>query len=203
MSTSESINQYNRVMLDLETLGTRPGCAILSVGAVFFSSTLPQWKGPTFYSAIAAGSGQGSGLHEDPDTLAWWGRQKPEARKVWEEIKVAPVMTRVLEQFSDYVLSNAADPRTVQVWGNGADFDNPILSAAYKAITMPQPWGAFHGRCYRTLKSLNTGVRLVRSGTHHNALDDALSQAEHACRLLNMIRSVRKSVTPLTEIAGE
>lgn len=201
--TGPKLNEYNRVMCDLETIGTRPGCAVLSIGAVFFSSTLPQWKGPTFYAPIRAGSCQSIGLHEDQDTLAWWAKQKPEARLVWDEIKGAAPVHTVLAQFSEWMLNNAADPRTVQLWGNGADFDNPILSAVYSAALLPQPWGAFHGRCYRTLKSLNTGVRLVRSGTHHNALDDALSQAEHACRLLRMIRTVRKSITPLTEIAGE
>lgn len=183
-----ALNEYNRIMLDLETLGTRPGCAILSVGAVFFSSTLPVWEGPSFYAAVRAGSCQALGLHEDADTLAWWAKQGDKARIVMDEIKKAPQVAKVLGAFNTWVADHAADVKSVQVWGNGADFDNPILSAVYKAADVPQPWGAYNGRCYRTLKSLCTAERLVRSGTHHNALDDARSQAEHAVRILKRLR---------------
>jgi inhibitor of KinA sporulation pathway (predicted exonuclease) len=65
------------------------------------------------------------------------------------------------------------------VWGNGADFDNPILAAAYRATGISQGWKPYNGRCYRTIKNLAPQVRLVRTGTHHNALDDARAQAQH------------------------
>jgi len=178
--------EYNRIMVDLETYGTRPGCGILSVGAVFFSASLPEWRGPHFYAPVHRESCKIAGLHEDPSTLAWWEAQGSKARGVWEEIKTAPNLSEVLKSFATWVRTHSAGE--AQVWGNGADFDNPILSACYTATGLPQPWGPYNGRCYRTLKALAPAVKLVRTGTHHNALDDAVSQAEHAVRILKHLK---------------
>jgi len=70
------------------------------------------------------------------------------------------------------------------VWGNGADFDLPILAAAYKAAGGPPPWKPYNGRCYRTLKNLAPSIKLERQGTHHQALDDAVCQAKHLIKIV-------------------
>lgn len=181
-------NVYNRIMLDLETYGTRPGCGILSIGAVFFSSSTPAPLGPEFYVVVSRESCLKAGLHEDPDTLAWWDKQGSKARVVWDEIKTAPPLAEGLKKFGHWVRDNAAST-SVQVWGNGADFDNPILSACYRATQQAQPWGNYSGRCYRTLKALRSDVKMVRVGVHHNALDDAKSQALHAVNILKALKA--------------
>jgi len=76
-------------------------------------------------------------------------------------------------------------PAGATLWGNGSTFDNVILSNAYRAIGVKQPWDFWNDRCYRTLKSLYPHVKLERSGVAHNALDDAKSQAMHAVRIIN------------------
>ena len=175
------------VMTDLETYGTRPGCGILSIGAVYFDRTKTLgWQGATYYSAVSRESCLAAGLHEDPSTIKWWGEQGSKARQVWEEVKTARPLKEVLTEFSAWSLNNKKT--SMELWGNGADFDNPILSAAYHAVGLKQPWGSFQGRCYRTLKSFAPTVKLVRVGTYHNALDDALSQAEHAVRLFKHLK---------------
>ena len=181
--------KYNRVMIDLETLGTRPGCSILSVGAVFFSSSFDPWKGPTFYSAVNRISCQKAGLEEDLDTVGWWRGQGAEARGVLvaADLGSTPGVEEVLQQFASWLTENAVS-KDFQVWGNGADFDNPILEAAYLATGRKRPWGPYSGRCYRTLKALAPQEKIIRTGTHHNALDDAVSQAEHAVRVLKALK---------------
>ena len=42
-------NQHQDVMVDLETWGTKPGCAIISIGAVSFG---PDGLGEEFYTAL-------------------------------------------------------------------------------------------------------------------------------------------------------
>ena len=106
--------------------------------------------------------------------------QSREARDLFNASPAWP-LDAALRAFAQFVKGAAG------VWGNGADFDNPILAAAYRRLNMPLPWGAYAGRCYRTLKSLRPDIRLERQGTHHNALDDAVSQAEHAVRLLRAL----------------
>lgn len=188
INTAEAImNQFQEqqtrqlatnVMLDLETLGTRPGCKVLSIGAVVFG---PAGLGATFYTEMDMNAQPG--LEADQDTLDWWAKQAPEARdRLFSNTSVKPTLGQGTAEFSKWL--NTAAPGAL-VWGNGADFDNPILAAAYAVQGLKQPWGTWNGRCYRTLKALRPDVKLVRSGTHHNALDDARSQADHATRILN------------------
>lgn len=168
------------VMVDLETLGTAPGCVILSVGAVEFDPA--EGLGREFYAVIHTESCTDAGLFIDPDTKAWWDKQKAEARQVLEDAEdenVSNSLSAVLKEFGAWL------PKGAIVWGNGADFDNPILSAAYKAVGEKQPWGNWNGRCYRTLKNMFPAVKLVREGTYHNALSDAISQAKHAIAIAN------------------
>lgn len=183
------INQYRRLMVDLETGGTRPGCAVFSIGACFFSTSAPVWKGPTFYAIVGRDSCKAAGLVEQEDTMTWWGKQKSEAADLLRQIAHvdAPSLGASLLGLTEFITS-VCEPDQMQVWGNGADFDNPILAQAFHALGMERPWAPYGGRCYRTLKGMRPGIKMVRQGTHHNALDDAVSQAEHAVRLLKELK---------------
>jgi len=172
------------IMVDLETLGTVPGCAILSIGAVYFDTEEGVDTANAFYTPISRKSCEEAGLWEDPETIDWWKRQGPAAQKVLKAAaaKKAPTLDAALDAFDAFIKQNTS----VKVWGNGADFDNPIMAVAYSALGRKQGWGNWSGRCYRTLKNIAPGPKLVRIGVHHNALDDAISQATHAIELLRL-----------------
>jgi exodeoxyribonuclease VIII len=70
-----------------------------------------------------------------------------------------------------------------RVWGNGANFDNALVAAAYRANKMDLPWDYWNDRCYRTIAAMFMKTRVDRVGTGHHALDDAKTQA---LRLLKM-----------------
>ena len=65
------------VMVDLETLGRRAGCSILSIGAVAFDAETGT-MGPEFYMVVKMASCEKHGLHTDPETVAWWKKQNPD-----------------------------------------------------------------------------------------------------------------------------
>ncbi len=168
------------VMLDLETLGTRAGCTVLSIGAVYFG---PGGLGAEFYRVVQRASCKASALQEDAATVAWWARQSGAAQQVLRDAddhEKSVALPQALLEFNSFLAQHGAN---VFVWGNGADFDNPILNAAYVAAKVKPGWGNWNGRCYRTLKGLVRGPTLQRVGTYHNALDDAKSQALHAVAL--------------------
>lgn len=169
------------VMVDLETLGRRAGCAVLSIGAVAFDG---KGLGEEFYMVASTDSCTVLGLHVDPETLKWWESQSKEAKQVLLQAQGDDVLslTEVLEEFALWLMQ--FDLKKVRIWGNGSDFDNAILTTAYAAIGRTQPWEFWNNRCYRTLKGLHPTVKLTREGTHHNALDDAKTQAKHAIELL-------------------
>lgn len=167
------------VMIDLETLGNRPGCSILSIGAVAFDEN---GLGPEFYCVVSRESCRKFGLHEDPETLQWWENKPEAARKVITEAKRGNALPAALVMLGNFIGQFDADE--VRIWGNGSDFDNAILACAYAATGFRLPWQFWNNRCYRTLKNLHPGITMKRQGTHHNALDDAKSQALHAIEIL-------------------
>lgn len=175
------------VMLDLETLGTRPGCAILSIGAVAFDVDADA-LGPEFYVVVNRKSCESKGLVVDPDTVAWWSRQSDEARKVLAEADTAPNgLGGALAMLTGYL--GRFGKRDLRVWGNGSDFDQPILAACYAVVGYPLPWLFYNNRCHRTLRAL-AGLKAdpPRHGVYHNALDDAKTQAMQA---INCFRKLR------------
>lgn len=157
-------------MLDIETFGTSPGSVIRSIGAVAFELTGE--IGETFYVNVDKQSCLSAGLVVDPNTEKWWGEQSPAAQKAFlvdpKPLKVA------LEQFASWLLAQNAPT----IWSQGANFDPPVLEAAYRALGKETPWRFYNVRDTRTIYDVfGFDTRdLMRTRVHHNALDDTLHQ---------------------------
>jgi 3'-5' exoribonuclease-like protein len=173
---------FDNVMIDLETLGTRPGSVIVAIGAVPFNRTSVD-TASTFYRVVSTRSCLAAGLSIDPDTEKWWAKQDESVRAVLEEAKDAS--STGYDSIGVALVDLATGIRGRFVWSNGADFDLPILAEAYLRCGLGNPpWGYQATRCYRTIRALRPDVAFVKSGVAHTALDDAISQAHHAVRLL-------------------
>ena len=185
----------NHAMLDLETMGVGPNAAIVAIGAVVFDQFTGK-MGATFYQTVTLESSVREGGVMDASTVMWWLRQEGAARYA---IQGGIPIDEALEAFSQWVSDHASGGPIV--WGNGADFDNVILRSAYNRLSIDVPWGAFANRCYRTVKALYPMITIEHTGTRHNALDDARSQAEHLCRIMKDIAtptSVTTTASPST-----
>jgi len=159
-------------MLDLETLGNGHDAVIVSIGACKFD---PTGEGivDSFHVAIDPADAQRHGLRIDASTVMWWlNADRAGAREALLSHEMIDLPS-ALVGFAGWM--NEAGP----VWGNGATFDNVILRNAYTATGQRCPWAFYQDRCYRTVKNLAPSIPLVREGTHHDALDDAVSQARH------------------------
>ena len=167
------------LMLDLETTGTQPGCGILSIAAVPFDVPYPL---EYFYQQIRLDSNAELRLVSDRKTMEWWGKQSEAARSEAFGGTVDIMIT--LTEFAAYCKSLPAAPI---LWGNGADFDAPILKAAYDAAGISIPWHYSDTRCYRTLKNLFGHVVQDVPVVKHNALEDAKAQAATAERIIQML----------------
>lgn len=178
------------IMADLETMGTRAGSVILSIGAVVFDPD-KNTVSETFYEVINYATCVEAGLTEDAATVKWWSEQSADAQQVLTQARCENKKTHslraVLQDFRDFVDDDALVPSFV--WGNGAGFDNTLLECAYDAVARPRAWRHYNNRCYRTLKNLRPDIGFTRIGTHHNALDDAITQAVHACALLRAMKA--------------
>jgi hypothetical protein len=175
------------VMVDLETRGNKPGCAILSIGAVAFDPVAQAIDDEGFYRVVSRKSCKVAKLHEDPDTMAWWEKQSASAQVVLaeSEAKGAMSLKEALLDLNLY-LTSFGPAKKIRIWGNGADFDNAILCLCYQAAGVQMPWDFWNNRCFRTFKNLAPHIKVGRSGTYHNALDDARTQADHALKIFAM-----------------
>lgn len=172
----------NHVMLDLETMGSGPDAAIVAIGAVVFDPHADPLGdlGESFYRTVDLESAVRAGGAIDAGTVLWWLRQSAAARAALG--KDAVPLPLVLRDFAGFLAGLGPE---VNLWGNGAGFDNVILAQAYRAIGLPVPWKHWNDRCYRTLKALYPEVPAPeRAGTAHQALDDAQHQARHAAAML-------------------
>lgn len=161
------------VMIDLETLGTVADAVILSIGAVRFDPDTNQIDDAGFYKSISIESNLDYKRRIQEDTLIWWLGQSVAAQHVFHEPK--ETLETSLCEFSDWLGDDKA-----YMWSNGADFDLPMLAHAFTQCTITIPWKFWNSRCVRTLKNLDVAknIKVPRLGTHHNALQDAIHQAQ-------------------------
>ena len=183
----------NHIMLDLETLDTTSSAVVISIGAVAFDPEINA-LGDKFYVELTddIARQQAHGRTISGDTVRWWMQQDVLAKRAFS-VPPPDGVERVntfeaLSRFGLFVATNGA--RDVELWGNGADFDNIILGSLYDAFGLRKPWSHSRNRCYRTMKNLGIGPRrpLVREGVHHNALDDAITQAVHLQEIFTCLK---------------
>jgi hypothetical protein len=169
----------NHVMIDLESLGTCPSSAFVSIGAVKFSPSTGE-IGDTFYERIDWGSAcDDFGRCIDVNTLLWWFQQNDAARQ--EICKPGKPLDEVLNLFTEWL------PDDPIVWGNGATFDISMLENAYN---FKAPWKFWNVRDVRTIVDLTQGYvdKGNMVGTKHDALDDAIHQAKFVSKMYMRIR---------------
>ena len=179
------------IMLDLETLSSAPDAVIVSIGAVTFSTSgRPNEIDHRFYTAEKPDYQQNAGAEISGATVQWWAQQSDAARAVLNDAG-AVYLAVALDEFRKFCAACGERPR---VWGNGANFDNVVLRRAYERMMVPAPWEFRDDRCYRTLKNLRTDIAFEKFGVAHNALDDAIAQAQHAERIFAAMTAERAAI---------
>jgi hypothetical protein len=161
----------NNLMIDLETWGTQCGSAIRSIGAVQFDP-YGTTTGAEFYMNISDASCEAHGLVKDAGTVTWWSQQTQQARD--SLLKDQRTLTEAAMAFDEFFRRC----RAVFVWGQGASFDPVIWEGAMIKIKRRVPWKFWDVRCTRTAYDMGrfNPKTVRRSGTYHNALDDAKHQ---------------------------
>jgi exodeoxyribonuclease VIII len=190
------------VMVDLETMSTASNAAIISIGAVRFdleeylANTSAIDEKDCFYRVIPLSESVIYGLKTDARTIEWWMQQSDAARDIFTDKTVRDNLPNALSEFHDFIwyAGSFNYPPFVNIWGNGATFDNVILSNAFKACDLRTPWKYNADRDLRTLKDLAQRVQpRVRNtineegSIYHNALHDAKRQVLLAQRYWRML----------------
>lgn len=158
-------------MIDLETLGVTPDCAILSIGGVKFDP----FTNEDTHSEISLLPDIDSQIERqrvvDPGTIEWWGSQTKEARETAftrtgrispeEMIKELQIWTR----------------DCTKIWCQGPSFDFPILKNFFQMYgAQALPWKFWDERDSRTVIALTDTPRF--KAVEHTAVDDCIQQVK-------------------------
>ncbi|EFU9732747.1 exonuclease [Escherichia coli] len=168
----------DHLMIDLETMGKNPDAPIISIGAIFFDPQTGD-MGPEFSKTIDL---ETAGGVIDRDTIKWWLKQSREAQSAIMTDEIP--LDDALLQLREFIDENSGE-FFVQVWGNGANFDNTILRRSYERQGIPCPWRYYNDRDVRTIVELGKAIdfdartSIPFEGERHNALDDARYQAKY------------------------
>lgn len=170
------------IMLDIETLGTRPGCVVLSAALVRFAdeaSTTLNMDVP---------QQQVLGLQVDPITQEWWALRPSELlASTANPVPLVPA----LQHLAAWIAWAGPDPL---IWCHGASFDAPILGELYRRAGLPCPWPFWSIRDTRTLYDLaGVDVKAYAVPPPHVALNDALAQTRAAKAALAVLARAHAS----------
>ncbi|EJK1789800.1 3'-5' exoribonuclease [Escherichia coli] len=169
---------WHHLMIDLETMGKNPDAPINAIAGKFFDPATGE-MGPEFSKTIDL---ETAGGVIDRDTIKWWLKQSREAQSaiLTDEIP----LDDALLQLREFIDENSGE-FFVQVWGNGATFDNVILRRSYERQGIPCPWRYTNDRDVRTMVALGLVMdfdaitTIPFEGERHNALHDARYQAKY------------------------
>lgn len=179
-----------KISVDLETLGNGPQAMIVAIGAVKFDAF--GGAGETFYRVVDLDAPGGGVM--DISTVLWWFRQSEEARRVFTdpELERLPLMNTLVE-FSEFLgftdeLEEGKYP-DIELWQRG-DADHRWLTSAYQGVGLKEPYGFWQWKDQRTFCDRFKDRLPPRTGVAHNALDDAIYQAQCIVAVESWLRSV-------------
>lgn len=187
------------IIVDIETLGTRPGCPITEIGACAvdpftgkivanFSRRICTGFSMADVETAAAGNTY-FGWRIERDTARWWladAKRRETLRRTLAGFN-APLECVVLDVFSEWLARHMPENNeTHRIWANGPSFDLAILEAAYVSNGMRRPWICWQERCVRTALELAEYVKgsvpWEERGPRHRALCDARHEARKLYR---------------------
>lgn len=186
-------------IIDLETMGKGPNAAIAAIGCVeIIGGTISR----EIYRRVELSNSMAAGGTADADTIQWWLSQSAAERAEVNGTQSAELLFNVLGELRVF-MTGMAHAHEILVWGNGATFDNVILSNAYAACGMERPWAYWNDRDLRTLLALYPQAKkLPFEGTKHHALDDARHEARQLVVALQLHADHLRGVTKMVPPAG-
>lgn len=160
-------------MVDLETLGTRPDAAILTVGAIKFNPHLDTEPFQGAYWRLNVDEQTALGRTVDDGTVEWWGKQPADIRDEALGDEDRHSIHEFTTQFNKWCVG------LDQLWCQGPLFDYAIIQNLYEHASTPVPFNYWQIRDSRTLFDLvSQDPRKSMQSSLHNALADCYYQAK-------------------------
>ena len=170
---SNQMKDALHVVVDLETLDTRPNAAVLSVGVAFVKTCAVV---DAIELRLDLSEQLMLGRTVSASTLEWWlDGAKADAQRHTASLPRYALST-ALESIEARVRAYGG-PKGAFIWGNSPSFDCAILASLYAAAGMPPWWGYSQEMDLRTLRKFGL-VKWQQPLIAHTALHDAQAEAE-------------------------
>lgn len=182
------------LMIDIETMGTRPTAPIVSIGACLFDPRCQNsFEYLSKYSFVCLVDLDDATKHSpsgiESGTVKWWLGQSDAAIKrlvTGEMLNLKDALTQLWQFATD---RGSKTPEAVRqlpvpkmIWAKSPDFDCKIIEHACRSAGVMYPFQYFNQRCVRTAVDLafpdgEESRPAFTTGVHHDARDDAVNQA--------------------------
>jgi DNA polymerase III epsilon subunit-like protein len=170
------------IMVDLETLGVRPGCAIIAIAACVMDKKRMGDPAHQFYQNVKPLTDRG--FHSDPTTIAWWEKQDAKARDILEHDQIP--ISSALAAFHVWA-EKYPEPR--RFWACGPHFDFSIYAEACRLVDVTPAFKFYDVRDTRTALDM-AGISkkdademipddVRKTIVPHHALSDCIQQTYH------------------------
>jgi hypothetical protein len=160
------VEKRRNVMIDIETLGRKPGFIILSVALVEFDI-----KTGTVLKSLQRNfnlvESLSQGFKIEADTLKWWSKQNKEL--FLEMISIPP---QKVEDVLDEIIFFIKDGSPAFVWANSPSFDLSMLESYFDKYNKKTPWNYTHEMDLRTISNLNPMIRKNLKKENKDVLHD-------------------------------
>ena len=175
------------VMLDIETLGTRPGCVVVTLGAVKFDPYTQEMPGPGIYMRLDADEQIALGREVQEDTMLWWMKQAEDVREeaLGEGDRVS--LATMYHDLNKFLVG------VENIWCQGPAFDIVILENLYRQMGWPTAWQFWQIRDSRTLFGVHGDPREKGKAGLHNALEDCVSQAQGVQQIYHALKLEKRT----------
>ena len=179
----KQVEEFNNIMVDIETLSTKSYAVIVSIAAVQFNLETGE-VGFVFRKNISIQSCLDIGLKVDGATIQWWLNQsilaKTNSFQGQENIK------EVLVSLDEFYLQKFEN--LPEIWGNSASFDLGLLANAYEKCKLPIPWKYTKENDVRTYLKSVKNKPIPFEGVKHNPVHDCyhqIKQCHEAYKAIN------------------
>ena len=169
------------IMIDLETLSSRPDAYILAIAAQVFDPHTGK-SGEAVHWNLSQSHQESR--HIDPGTVRWWFQQSRQA-----QLAAFAEPQHDLPSALAALASLCRRHRIKRVWCKGPSFDAVILEHAYRATGIDCPWWFHQTRDVRTILE----VAQIRADTpaSHLAAEDVAQQIRLVCQAFQAVWIVK------------
>lgn len=179
------------IMIDIETMSTQADGAVLSIGLCEFHPNTG--IGRTLEVRNTGEAQREIGRHFDPNTIAWWGRQSPEARAKLIEEPIFDKAKDMMLPVAAFIKNSASSQWDRNVWAKSPTFDLILMRDLAKQVDVKWPGHFAREYCVRTMLMIAKArgwhdILAMEPEIAHGALSDAVHQAEQMIEIMRRLK---------------